>query len=179
MKHQDVTGKDLPGQQEKNDSSPIEGSTKIGEGFDVKRSIAFRIVVLLNHISRPFYQIYGKMHDLSIWEWRVMMVLAIHPGISANEICRLTGLHKMNVSRAVRRLLGKERIRREVDPKDRRRKLLWLSENGLVLYHKILPGAQNRELLLRSALSTDEQTKLDQMLDRLISEARGWRDNGV
>ncbi len=64
---------------------------------------------------------YAERHDLSVTEWRVIAVLGRYPGISANEVAERTAMDKVAVSRAVNRLLGAGRIKRDTHGDDRRR----------------------------------------------------------
>jgi DNA-binding MarR family transcriptional regulator len=131
-------------------------------------SIFFRLVRVVNLTARPFSGVIGKAHRLTLNEWRVLLVLANHPGAAASEVAGLTGLDKMSVSRALAALLRRGRVLRRVDPLDKRRLLLRLSAEGERLYQRIGAPAKERERTLFSGIGADEQQRLGHTLDRLI-----------
>ena len=135
-------------------------------------ALVYRLLRLVNLLAKPFAQLHGERYKLSLQEWRIMLALAAHPGATATEISDWTGVHLMNVSRSIARLLRMKRVVREVDPADRRRGLLRLSPTGDRLFREIAPSAQSRELVLREALSAAEMRSLRQMLDKVIERLR-------
>lgn len=142
------------------------------------RSLVHRLLRLANLIAKPFFAHYGERHDLSLHEWRVMMLLANRPGLSASEICEQTGMHLMNVSRGVRRLARLGRLERQVDPADRRRAALALTPKGLALYRRIAPDAWQRERIAHAALNAAERAEFGRLLDKLLAGFLAQRNNG-
>ena len=51
----------------------------------VADSIFFKLVRVVNLTARPFVESIGKAHRLTLNEWRVMLVLAAHPGVAASS----------------------------------------------------------------------------------------------
>src|ERR1035441_5764315 len=100
-------------------------------------SVFFKRVRVVNLTARPVSESIGKAHHLSLNEWRVLLVLANHPGVAASEVTALTGLDKMSVSRALAALARRGRVVRKVDAADKRRMLLRLSAEGERLYERI------------------------------------------
>jgi len=141
------------------------------------RSVIHRLLRLVNLIAKPFFAHYGRRHDLSLHEWRVMMVLANRPGLSSSEICELTGMHLMNVSRGVRRLARLGRLERRIDPADRRRAALALTPKGLALYRRIAPDAWQRERIVHAALTHGELAQFGRLLDKLLAGFLAQRNN--
>jgi DNA-binding MarR family transcriptional regulator len=131
-------------------------------------SIFFRLVRVVNLTARPFSESIGKAHRLSLNEWRVLLVLANHPGVAASEVATYTGLDKMSVSRALAALARRGRVVRRVDAADRRRMLLKLSAEGERLYERIGTPAKERERRLFRGIGQEEQERLGKTLDRLI-----------
>lgn len=135
-----------------------------------KFAISLRIVRLSNLLSKPFFSRYAKRFDLSLNEWRVLVVLFERPGIAAIEICSLTGMHPMNVSRGVRRLVRMGRVLRSTDSVDRRRACLKLTPAGLAIVRKVAPAALRREKVLEGVLGSAHARVFNRMLDQVISE---------
>lgn len=131
-------------------------------------SIFFKLVRVVNLTARPFSESIGKAHQLSLTEWRVLLVLANHPRVAASEVAAFTGLDKMSVSRALAALLRRGRVVRTVDSADKRRMLLRLSAEGDRLYERIGLPARDREQSLFRGIGASEQDQLGKLLDRLI-----------
>ncbi|MCL4182489.1 MAG: MarR family winged helix-turn-helix transcriptional regulator [Burkholderiaceae bacterium] len=136
------------------------------------KALVYRLLRLVNLLSKPFQERFGTRYDLSLNEWRIMMGLAARPGATVTEISDWSGMHVMNVSRGVTRLVRQGRVLREVDPADRRRALLRLSGRGRTLFGIIAPSAQAREDMVRKVLSESEAGAFREMIDRLIDELR-------
>ena len=99
------------------------------------------------------------------------MVLANRPGIAAQDIAALTGLHPMNISRAVTGLRKAGRLRDERDPENHRRSLLWLSDSGRRLFQEIAPHSEQQAAFLLEPFSEDELYQLAAMVDKLLARA--------
>ena len=84
------------------------------------------------------------MH-LSLSEWRVLLVVADRPGISAQDLADYIGLDKMSVSRAVRGLESRKRLVRRASNRDRRSRLLYLTAEGWRIYREIAASGLARE----------------------------------
>ena len=139
------------------------------ERLPVDSSLFFKLVRVVNLTARPFHEGVGKQHDLSLIEWRAMVVLASHPGVSATEVADFTGLDKMSVSRALARLNKRGRLQRESDPADQRRSILKLSSQGRRLFTRIGAQAKLREAELFAGISPAEAAQLDAALDKLLA----------
>jgi DNA-binding MarR family transcriptional regulator len=134
----------------------------------VDDSIFFKLVRVVNLTARPFSESIGKAWNLSLNEWRVLLVLANHPQVVASEVAAITGLDKMTVSRAIAALERRGRVVRKVDAADRRRMLLRLSAAGERLYERIGVPAKARERSLFRGMGDADQERLGRLLDRLI-----------
>ena len=133
--------------------------------------LPYRLSLLSNAVSGAIAGVYGDKFAISMPEWRIMMILAEYPDVSADEVCRRTKIEKSVVSRAVARLLTRHLINRDVDEKDRRRSILRLSETGLSVYDEVMPIARDYEAKLLSELSAGELETFNDMIDRLMEKA--------
>ncbi len=132
-------------------------------------SLFFKLVRVVNLTARPFVETLSRSHQLSLNEWRVMVVLASHPGVAAREVADSTGLDKMSISRAIAVLQRRGRLVKRADTADARRTQLWLSDTGQALFTAIGTLASGREAQLFSGISAAEQALVGQMMDRLIA----------
>jgi DNA-binding MarR family transcriptional regulator len=132
-------------------------------------SLFFKLVRVVNLTARPFVETLSRTHDLSLNEWRVMVVLAGHPGVAATGIADHTGLDKMSVSRAIAALDGHGRLVKRADPADARRTLLALNAAGRRLFETIGALAAEREAQLFGGVAAAELDYLGDIMDRLVA----------
>ncbi len=133
--------------------------------------LPYRLSLLSNTVSSNIAATYQDKFGISMAEWRMMAILAEYPDISAEEVCQRTKIEKSVVSRAVARLLTRHLINREIDPEDKRRSILSLSETGLSVYDEVMPVTESFEKRLIEKLSKAERKSLSILLDKLQSEA--------
>ncbi|MCY4362510.1 MAG: MarR family winged helix-turn-helix transcriptional regulator [Gammaproteobacteria bacterium] len=133
--------------------------------------LPYRLSLLSNAVSGAIAAVYGDKFAISMPEWRIMMILAEYPDVSADEVCRRTKIEKSVVSRAVARLLKRHFINREIDEDDRRRSILRLSETGLSVYDEVMPIARDYEAKLLSGLTAEEMETFNAMIDKLLEKA--------
>ena len=149
--------------------SPLRGKkARNATAVQLDQSLFFKLVRVVNLTARPFNEGIGRRHDLSLNDWRVMMVLGSHPGTTASEVCQRTGMDKMSVSRAIAALARKRRVLRKPDPADGRRTLVWLSSAGQRLFDELSVSARERERQVFRGVGAQEQARLGETLDRLI-----------
>ncbi len=141
----------------------------VGGGLPTDRSLFFQLVRVVNLTARPFVETLSRRHHLSLNAWRVMVVLASHPGVAAREVVDHTGLDKMSVSRAIATLLRDGRVRREADPADARRARLWLTDAGQALYRTIGEGGRQREQQLFAGISDGERRQMQATVEKMIA----------
>ena len=113
---------------------------------------------------------YSDQFGLTIPQWRVIAILGEYSSQSAKQLVQRTAMDKVAVSRAVRQLIDREFVDREVVPMDGRSTLLSLSKNGEIVYERIAPVALKIEKRLLNSLSDEEITSLNSILDKLTSE---------
>jgi DNA-binding MarR family transcriptional regulator len=135
--------------------------------------LPYRLSILSNRVSRAIAARYAKAFDLTIPEWRIIAVLGRRPGLTAKEIAEATEMDKVAVSRAVAKLMSAKRVRASADKADARRQPLALSALGEDVHARIAPIALASEQKLLSALDSRERAQLDDLLERLLTAARG------
>lgn len=138
--------------------------------------IPYRLSVLSNIVSRSVARIYAERFDLTIPEWRVMAVMGLEEergsSMCANSVVTRTAMDKVQVSRALSRMLQAGLIDRSTDPDDRRRSVLRLTEKGRQVYDQIVPAAMKYEEELLENLTLDEQITLERLITKLTKAAR-------
>lgn len=132
--------------------------------------LPYRLSLLSNAVSGAIARGYGDKFAISMPEWRILMILAEYPAISAEEVCRRTKIEKSVVSRAVARLLKRHFIHRSLDGNDRRRSILRLSATGLSVYDEVMPLARDYEKKLLAGLDAEELQAFNVMIDKLLQK---------
>jgi DNA-binding MarR family transcriptional regulator len=137
------------------------------ERLELANFLPYRLSVLTNRVSAAIARQYAERFDLSPAEWRVMAALGNTPGLSSREVAARTAMDKVQVSRAVARLVDAGRINRSVDASDGRIARLRLSASGRAIYRKIVPQALQIEAQLVEPLSGPERDQFDRILAKL------------
>jgi DNA-binding MarR family transcriptional regulator len=135
--------------------------------LELERFLPYRLSVLSNTVSQAIAATYERRFALSITEWRVMAVLGRYDGLSAREVAERTAMDKVAVSRALARLIGASRVRRQTADHDRRQSVLRLSAKGWKVYEQVAPLALEHEQRLLAHLDPAEQRSLADILDKL------------
>ncbi len=145
---------------------PLQGLPDSG-ALRLDAFLPYRLSVLANRVSRTLARLYAERFDLTIAQWRVLAVLGESPGLCAEDICRVTEMDKVTVSRAVHALRGQGRLERRRDGADRRRSRIELTSAGRDVYAQVVPLALALEQRLLSRLDARDRREFDRLLARL------------
>lgn len=74
---------------------------------------------------------FGRAHH------RIIYFVGANPGISVGELLAILKITKQSLSRVLSQLVEENFVDQETDPGDRRRRRLYLTENGLALENKL------------------------------------------
>ena len=141
---------------------------RTAQALPIDSSLFFKLVRVVNLTARPFVETLARTHQLSLNEWRVMVVLASHPGVAASDLALATGLDKMSISRAIAALSRHGRLTKQADAQDGRRTLLWLNAAGTRMFQTIGKHAQTREAQLFGGIEAEELQRLEAVVDKLL-----------
>ena len=150
---------------------PARDARKSAPALRLERFVPYRLAILSNLVSGAIARNYQARFGIAIPEWRVMAVLGLGDALSGNQVAARTEMDKVQVSRAVRRLLQLGYISRAFAREDRRRSRLALSRKGRRVYADVVPFALATERTLLEALSDEEQSQLDTLLGKLSARA--------
>lgn len=145
--------------------------------FRLEEYLPYRLSLLSNTVSQGIAHRYQQDHDISVTEWRIIVMLGRFPGLTASEVVERTAMDKVAISRAVRTLEEKGLVQRQTDKNDRRRLRLYLTRGrGKRVVESIVPRAAAYETELLNALDAGERASLDALLDKLQVSAESLRD---
>jgi len=133
--------------------------------------LPYRLSVLANTVSLTVARLYEKRFGITIPEWRVIAVLGGGCTLSASEVAAATAMERVQVSRAISRMLASGLILRETGGDDRRRADLTLTDKGNAIFQEIAPLAMAYEVELTAALTAEELAHLDHLLTKLQARA--------
>ena len=122
---------------------------------------------IANKLSSGASQAYLAAFDVGIETWRLLVLLAIEPALSAQRACKVIGMDKSSVSRAFRSMQARGLITIGLDAQDGRLRVASITPAGRELHDGILGIALERERALMSALSSQEGELLIALLRRL------------
>ena len=132
-----------------------------------------RLLKLSNLIGRPFFSHFAERFDLTRNDIRVLLTLGEMSEAAAHEVCRVTGMHPMNVSRSVARLRRQGRITERADLSNRRRKILTPTAVGWDINARLKPHVAVTAEFLFASLSELEAEFLNRLVGRLVERLEG------
>lgn len=141
--------------------------------------LPYRFSVLTHKVSRSIASIYSNRFHITIQEWRIIANLGERQPLSASEIGSHVNLDKVQMSRALNKLIDKGLVLRTLDRQDKRKSSLKLSRKGRRLYDRIVPIALERERQLLAVLNREERAQLDTILDKLEQRVQAIQNSPV
>ena len=135
--------------------------------LDLGRYVPGLLNFLSNKLSAGASKCYRKHFAVGVVEWRMLSMLAVENGITANRICQVIGLDKSAVSRSLQQLEEANYVTTAVDARDARRYTVSLTGEGKALHDRIFLAAMERERRLLADLSPEEVDVLTDLLGRM------------
>ncbi len=135
--------------------------------LSINRYVPAMIGIIANQWSRSASTHYRRNFGIGIVEWRLMVVLAAAPWITAAQVDEMIGMDKAAVSRSVRELQKLGAVTLRPDEADPRRREMALTEAGRALYDRVVVAAIERERRALSCLTPEECQVLVDLLGRL------------
>jgi DNA-binding MarR family transcriptional regulator len=126
------------------------------------------LTILSNKLASSASNTYRKSFGVNATECRVILTLAVQPGISAQRISQIIAFDKGLISRTVRSLEKQRYISVSPDENGGRRTKLALTRSGLGLNNRIAKAALHRENLLLSGFTKAEIHLVRKFLQRML-----------
>ncbi len=134
--------------------------------MDFKHFIPYQLSALSLKISKGLSKHYRSRFNISVPEWRVLVILNNHPDITAKTIAEHTQMDKVPISRALKLLNEKNYIVQKAHPDDARATINRLSDRGEDLMAVVIPDAVKYEESLLGQLSRQERQQLSHLIDK-------------
>src|SRR6056297_2592896 len=141
---------------------------------DTDLSPAWRISFLANFFTGPIYARIQDRFGLSRPGFVILFSLSQQDGLVARDICRVTGLPKNSISRAVTELKAKGFVARGTESMDKRAKPLRLTDTGRSVLAKIVPLFTARQAAMLAPLTDIEAAELDRLLGKITCAMPDW-----
>lgn len=147
--------------------------------FALEAFFPYQVRIFYLQVSQTVSDIYSSRHGLTVSEWRTLAVLGNHQPLSASDVVQRSSIDKVRVSRAIQGLLKRDLLQRLVDPDDRRRVNLHLTEKGQQVFADLVPRIRALEQQLLGCLSPDEQQTLSALMTKVRLQAELINNNGT
>jgi DNA-binding MarR family transcriptional regulator len=129
--------------------------------------LPYRLAVVATRMLREAARVYkGRRNPLTTAQWRTLAILANHEPLTATELCRVSMLDKVAISRALGQLQRRGFVARQRLPDDGRARQVTLTAAGWRCYNDLVPQIKRQEQTLRTVLEAGELETLYAMLER-------------
>ena len=108
-------------------------------------------------------------YDVTPVQFAILNALIDIPGEDQVPLAARVAFDAATSGSVIGRLEAKGWIRREVDPMDKRRKLLWVTAEGEQAVAQMKPGVAQVQQRLLAPLNTAERAALVDLLERLVA----------
>ena len=133
--------------------------------YDLPEQIGYLLRVANQRHLEIFHR---QMPDLTPAQFSLLATLAVCQEASQNELGRQINIDAATTNGVVERLIKKQLIRSRIDPNDKRRVRLTLTDAGRQLVEKSIPVAQQITSETLKSLTSRESQRLVQLLKKLL-----------
>jgi DNA-binding MarR family transcriptional regulator len=147
----------------KSSAAPRPGDAVV----DLERYVPAYFTWIANKLSGGASSAYLRAFDVGIETWRLLVLLAIEPELTAQSISRTIGMDKASVSRAFKSMQTRGLITIGLDDNDGRLRVARITPEGRALHDQVLQLALERERAFLSVLDAREREVLIELLHRL------------
>lgn len=127
-----------------------------------------------NHVSGTFARAL-QARQLSVAEWVALRYLYERQTITPGELAALVGMTRGAVSKVLNKLESKAWIRRDSSVDDNRVQWITLTAAGEAILPELAQLADRNDAYFFDCLSSEEQTTLRSMLQK-VSQTHQWND---
>ncbi|MDH7796839.1 MULTISPECIES: MarR family winged helix-turn-helix transcriptional regulator [unclassified Beijerinckia] len=142
-------------------------SEAVATALDLNVYVPHHLTVIANRWARGSSRIYLKRFGIGVNEWRIIAMIAVEPGVTAQRAGFVTSVDKGIVSRAVKEMEAQGLVTADQDQDDARKTSLTLTKKGYALHDRVVAVALERQNRLLHGLSQDEILQLARLLGRI------------
>lgn len=130
----------------------------------------YQLVHAAEMVRETFEQFYQARYQLTVPQWRLMMVLGPNYPISQKELVEASGMDKVRISREIHRLSEKGILQAQSCEQDKRVSLVSLTEQGETLFSQLKSEASSWQHTLTDYLPSEARQSIRQHLQS-VNEA--------
>jgi len=127
------------------------------------------------HLARRFHQVclgvlteITARHDLTPVQFAILTLLEDAPGVGQRELASRLGIDAVTAGQLVERHVARGLVDRQIDPIDRRARVLTLTRRGAKLCQSLRPPLRRATDRIMAPLSASERESLIDLLTRVI-----------
>jgi DNA-binding MarR family transcriptional regulator len=129
------------------------------------------------HLARRFQQIAVAIfhaeieaagHDLTPVQYAALSTIKTHPGIDQVTLAGLIAYDRTTITGVVDRLVQKGLLVRQANSKDRRARVLQITDQGRRILGEIEPAVEAAQRIMLRGLTTDEAEQFMRLLRKAI-----------
>lgn len=139
----------------------------------LKRLLTYRFSRINARLNAQAVRVLHDATDLSLTEWRVLVMLDAFGSTNAAEMARRSALDKGQLSRCVKGLLERGLLASSSSPRDSRTQILEMTPEGRRVFDTARPSMRARQDVLTAALAPEALEQLHDALDRLEAVIEG------
>ena len=133
--------------------------------------IGFVSRALRNNIEKRFH---AKGYDISFAQWPIMVALWHYDDLSQKHLSCIMHKNKTSITRMLATMEKHGIITRETDPKDKRNKLINLTEKGRDLVEELVPIIENFVDDMCKGLEPEEIKFLNSTIAKVFENITGF-----
>nr|WP_318383790.1 MarR family transcriptional regulator [uncultured Enterobacter sp.] len=127
------------------------------------------------HLLRQLFQQHTAqwqqaLPDLTKPQYAVMRSVAEHPGIEQVALTEVAVSTKATLAEMLSRMETRGLVRREQDPADKRRRFVFLTEEGEALLERCKPVGNGVDEAFLGRLNADEQAQFSAIIRKMIRD---------
>lgn len=151
----------------------LEGDPAVPDcsAMEVEEYLTYRFAVLSHELGRNISRYFTQQLGLSLAETRVLTRLQERGPLSYGGLCELLHVDGALISRSAASLVERGLITKTTDPKDARRAIFALTEEGREVALKILDIGRRRQKALLDRLTPGERRVALEVISKLMSYA--------
>lgn len=146
-------------------------STRLSRLDTMDDLLLYRLSLVAGRAGSMVVRLCEGQYGITRREWRFLGQLAMQDRLAPSVLAQRAHLDKARTSRAIASMVEKGLVERRVDAADRRQAEVTLTDAGRALYAQLMPLVRRLNHDLLEALTGDEVTLLDGLLDRLQRRA--------
>ena len=151
-------------------------SQSASENLVLEEFLPFQLSTLSYSVTNSIATLYNNHFNLSIPEWRIIVVLGHTPGLSAIDVSKRTSMDKVAVSRALNKLIENKQVDRQFETADRRRSVLKLTKEGRHIHQRLSKVAVQIEQILTEELNDEEVLVINKIFEKLAKRTEVFTD---